>query len=70
MVVYPNLLINIIPSYPHHIWAADFTELLWQGRLVYVATVIDLYTREIVGLGGITPERCCPHHSNALERAP
>lgn len=50
VVIYPNLLATIIPSYPHHIWAADFTELLWQGRLIYVATVIDLYTREIVGL--------------------
>ena len=49
-VIYPNLLLTTIPSYRHHIWAADFTELLWQGRLVYIATVIDLFTREIVGL--------------------
>lgn len=26
-VVYPNLLLLTIPSYPHHVWAADFTEL-------------------------------------------
>lgn len=49
-IIYPNLLTNTRPSYRGHIWAADFTELLWQGRLIYVATVIDLYTREIVGL--------------------
>ena len=49
-VVYPNLLAAMIPSYRGHIWAADFTELLWHDRLVYVATVIDLYTREIVGI--------------------
>ena len=27
-VVYPNLLLGIIPSYPNHVWATDFTELL------------------------------------------
>lgn len=38
-VVYPNLLITLMPSYPHHIWATDFTELLWRKRMVYVATL-------------------------------
>ena len=49
-VIYQNLLATNMPSYRGHIWAADFTELLWHDRLVYVATVIDLYTREIVGI--------------------
>ena len=48
--VYPNLLALTTPSYPHHIWAADFTELVWHEKRVYVATVIDVYTREIVGV--------------------
>lgn len=49
-VIYANLLTTTIPAYPHHIWAADFTEVWFQGRWVYIATVIDLYTREIVGV--------------------
>lgn len=49
-VVYPNMLLLTIPSYPHHVWAADFTELAWRGRRVYVATVIDLYARTIAGV--------------------
>lgn len=49
-IVYPNLLLTIIPLYPHHVWAADFTEVWFRGRWVYIATVIDLYTREIVGV--------------------
>lgn len=49
-VVYPNLLLTVIPAYPHHVWAADFTELAWRGRWVYVATIIDLHTRQIVGI--------------------
>lgn len=47
--IYPNLLLTTLPSYPHHVWAADFTELAWHGLTVYVATVIDLYGREVVG---------------------
>lgn len=49
-VIYPNLFFTTIPAYPHHVWAADFTEVWFKDRWVYVATVIDLYTREIVGV--------------------
>jgi putative transposase len=49
-VRYPNLLALTIPVRPHHIWAADFTELGYRDRWVYVATVIDLFTRRIVGI--------------------
>lgn len=48
--LYANLLTTTIPMYPHHIWAADFTEVWFQTRWVYIATVIDLHTREIVGI--------------------
>src|SRR6266849_4837721 len=47
---YANLLLNIIPAHPHHVWAADFTELWHRGKWVYVATVIDLFTRRIIGM--------------------
>ncbi len=46
---YPNLLKNMIPHYDGHIWAADFTYLSYQGKFLYVATLIDLYTRKIIG---------------------
>lgn len=49
-VIYANLLATAIPSYQGHIWAADFTEIWYRTRWVYIATVIDLYTREIVGV--------------------
>lgn len=53
-VKYPNLLLTNFPLYENHIWATDFTYLSFQGRFVYVATVIDLYTRKIVGLSVYT----------------
>jgi putative transposase len=53
-VIYPNLLLTTTPAYEGHIWATDFTYIRFQGRFVYVATVIDLYTRKIVGLAVYT----------------
>jgi putative transposase len=49
-VIYANLLLLTAPSYRHHIWAADFTEIWHKGTKIYVATIIDLYTREILGV--------------------
>lgn len=48
-IAYTNLIKNIAPLYEGHIWAADFTYLSYKGKFLYVATVIDLYTRKIVG---------------------
>ncbi len=47
---FPNLLLGIMPSYPNHIWATDFTELVFCGKKIYVSTIIDLFTRELRGL--------------------
>lgn len=47
--LYPNLLLGVMPQHRGHIWAADFTEFRFHGAWVYVATVIDLWSREIVG---------------------
>lgn len=51
---YPNLLKMNFPEYPNHIWAADFTYIPFRGKFVYLATVIDLFTREIVGWSVLT----------------
>lgn len=48
-IQYPNLLLTTMPLWRGHLWATDFTELWWKEKKVYVATVIDLYTREIMG---------------------
>lgn len=53
-VVYPNLLLTEHPLYENHIWATDFTYLPFQGTTVYVATVLDLFTRKIVGMSVYT----------------
>ena len=47
--IYPNLLLTNMPQYPNHIWASDFTRISIKGKIIYLATVIDILTREIVG---------------------
>ncbi len=47
---YPNLLKTTVPSYPHHVWVADFTYIPYRGKFLYLATVMDVATREVVGM--------------------
>ncbi len=47
---FPNLLLEIMPSHPSHIWATDFTELVFHGKKVYVSTILDLFTRRLMGV--------------------
>ena len=48
-VRYPNILMTETPSCPHHVWASDFTYLWFQEEWLYVCTVMDLFTRKVVG---------------------
>lgn len=49
-VVYPNLLMQMVPSYPGQIWVADFTHLYFKGKDIRLATTMDVFTRDIVGV--------------------
>lgn len=47
---YQNLIKDIaVVDKPNLIWASDFTYLKWQGKFLYLSTIIDLYARNIVG---------------------
>jgi transposase InsO family protein len=46
---YPNLIKGLCPLKPNIVFAGDFTRLRWNGKFIYLATFIDLFTREIVG---------------------
>ncbi len=58
--VFSNLLMTTYPAYPNHIWASDFTHIRFKDKWIYVATIIDLFTRQIVGMSILT------NHSNQL----
>lgn len=51
---YPNLLMLAYPAGPGDFWVADFAYLPFEGRFVYVATVMDVFTREVVGWSALT----------------
>lgn len=46
---YPNLLKTYCPKGPHDVWVADFTYIPYREGFLYLATVMDIFTREIVG---------------------
>jgi putative transposase len=46
---YPNLVADIIPSYPCHVWAADITYVRLEKGFCYVALIVDTFTRKVVG---------------------
>ncbi len=47
--MWKNEIINLCPIRPNIVWASDFTYIKYQGRFMYLATLIDVYSREIVG---------------------
>jgi len=44
----PNLTKDVVVSEPFKIWRSDFTYLSYKWIMFYFATVIDVYTREVV----------------------
>ncbi len=46
---YPNLIKGSSPIKPNVFWAGDFTRLIWNQKIIYLATFMDLFSREIVG---------------------
>lgn len=46
---YQNLIKDFCPVRPNVVWAADFTYIRFEQIFIYLATVMDLFTREIVG---------------------
>jgi putative transposase len=69
--VYPNLLKNQTLSGPNQAWAADITYIRIRTGFVYLAAILDLYTRKIIGWSiskRIDGELCLTALRMALER--
>jgi len=59
----PNLVKDYFPSQPNDVWASDFTYIPYDGKFIYTATIMDMYSREIVGW------QVSNHHDTALVAA-
>lgn len=49
ITAYQNEIKNLICQSPNYIWVTDFTYIYFQGKFVYLSTIMDLFTREIIG---------------------
>jgi transposase InsO family protein len=45
----PNLVQGIIIDAPYQVWVSDFTYLPYFGRFLYLATIEDIFTRQVIG---------------------
>lgn len=46
---YPNLIRAMTAAYPDHLWVADITYIRLADRFIYLAVVLDVYTRTVRG---------------------
>jgi putative transposase len=46
---YPNLVKKLIPARPDHVWHADLTYVRLDGGFVYLACVLDGFSRKCIG---------------------
>lgn len=46
---YGNILAKFSPIAPNLVWASDFTFISYKGMFVYLCTVIDVFTGEVLG---------------------
>ena len=45
----PNILGRLSPIAPNVVWASDFTFISYKGEFIYLCTVIDSFTGEVLG---------------------
>ena len=46
---YPNLIKEIVPTAPNQIWASDITYIRITDSFIYLAVILDLFSRKVVG---------------------
>lgn len=47
--IFPNLVAGVVPDGPDQLWVADITYVTIIGGFVYVAVVLDAWSRRVVG---------------------
>jgi len=45
-----NVYKLLCPICPNVVWVSDFTYIKYKGKFIYLATIMDMFTREIIGI--------------------
>lgn len=45
----PNLIQGMIIDVPNRVWVSDFTHLPYFGKFIYLATIEDVFDRQVIG---------------------
>lgn len=48
-LIYPNLAAKLVPTATNQLWVADITYVLLSEHFVYLAVVLDAFSRRVVG---------------------
>ena len=48
-LIYPDLADNFVPERPNQLWVADLTYVAIPGGFVYLAAILDAWSRKVVG---------------------
>lgn len=46
---YINLIKGFVPTKIHQLWCSDLSYIKFQGKFWYLATIVDIFTRQVVG---------------------
>lgn len=71
--VYPNLMSGMRLARPNHVWAADITYVRLLHGFVYVAVILDLFSRKVIGWalsGSLQAQLALDALGNALQTRP
>lgn len=49
VALYDNIVYKMCPLKPNVAWCGDFTYIRFKNSFIYLATVLDLFTKEIIG---------------------
>ena len=47
--IFPNLARDIVPTGPNQLWVSDITYIALPARFIYVAVILDAWSRMIIG---------------------
>jgi len=47
---YTNLIKNLVITHEHQVWVTDTSELKFHGSKWYIVTIIDVFTRQVIGV--------------------